>query len=495
MAELSLRLTDGSVLVLPASLDAITTYVVLEQEAWFEKEPVFLRHWLKPGMTAIDIGANLGVYAMPTARLVAPQGRVFAYEPGSEARSLLEKSRDRNSIGNLHVIAAALSDTERHGHLVIGASSELNRLDGSVPGEHGQGRGEAVRITCLDGEDASRGFPPVDFVKIDAEGEEERILDGAKRFFEHHSPLVLFEIKAGNTVNETLRAAFRSRGYGVYRLLLGAPVLVADDPAMPIDGYELNLFAAKPDRAAALKRDGLLVDEVPDWAPNAADRAEALALLRAQHFAADFAGLLAPGVRVDSEYLDALAGHAAWRSPRRPLAERCGALRFALRRLISVCARGPSPPRLSSLARIAWEAGARVVCVDALRRFLDIVGRGDQRMNEPFWPASPRFDAIPPRGKTTEWFAVSAIEQFERAAAHSSYFGDIGVNLDWLSRQPLAATEIERRRVLRRARAGEQVEVPARLCVSAPDHINADVWRAGLVPNTFVRTGERRRMG
>ena len=51
MAELSLRLTDGSVLVLPASLDAITTYVVLEQEAWFEKEPVFLRHWLKPGMT------------------------------------------------------------------------------------------------------------------------------------------------------------------------------------------------------------------------------------------------------------------------------------------------------------------------------------------------------------------------------------------------------------------------------------------------------------
>src|SRR3974390_2600483 len=122
MAELSLRLTDGSVLVLPASLDAITTYVVLEQGAWFEKEPVFLRHWLKPGMTAIDIGANLGIYAIPMARLVAPQGQVFAYDPGSAARALLDKSRDRNGAGNLRVIAAALSDSERYGRLVLGAS-------------------------------------------------------------------------------------------------------------------------------------------------------------------------------------------------------------------------------------------------------------------------------------------------------------------------------------------------------------------------------------
>jgi FkbM family methyltransferase len=493
MAELSLRLTDGAVLVLPASLDAITTYVVLEQEAWFEKEPVFLWHWLKPGMTAIDIGANLGVYAIPVARLVAPHGQVFAYEPGSAARVFLEKSRVRNNAGNLHVIAAALSDTERCGHLVLGASSELNRLDHSGPGENGNEPGEPVQIACLDAEDARRSLPPVDFVKIDAEGEEERILDGGKSFFERHSPLVLFEIKAGHSVNERLRAAFRSRGYGVYRLLPGAPVLVADDATVPIDGYELNLFAAKPDRAAALARDGFLVGDVPDWAPDEADRAEALALLRAQSFATDFASLLAPGVRLDAEYLEGLAGYAAWRSPR-PLAERCGALAFALDRLISLCTRAASPPRLSSLARIAWEAGARVVCVTALRHFLDIAGRGDDRINEPFWPAAPRFDVIAPHGKTTEWFAVSALEQFERTAVFSSYFGDNGLNLDWLGRQPLAAPEIERRRVLRRARAGEQVEVPARLCVAAPDHINADVWRGGLVPNTCVRPGENRRM-
>ena len=72
MAELILRMADGTHIAVPASLDSITTYVILEQEKWFEKEIAFVAAFLKPGMTAIDIGANLGVYSLPMARLVAP---------------------------------------------------------------------------------------------------------------------------------------------------------------------------------------------------------------------------------------------------------------------------------------------------------------------------------------------------------------------------------------------------------------------------------------
>jgi FkbM family methyltransferase len=43
----------------------------------------FLHHWLRPGMTTIDIGANLGVYSLPMARLVGQTGHVYAYKPGS----------------------------------------------------------------------------------------------------------------------------------------------------------------------------------------------------------------------------------------------------------------------------------------------------------------------------------------------------------------------------------------------------------------------------
>jgi hypothetical protein len=72
MDALELRLSDQVTLAVPGHLDSITTYVLLEQEMWFEKELGFLRRWLKRGMTAIDIGANLGVYSLPMARLVGP---------------------------------------------------------------------------------------------------------------------------------------------------------------------------------------------------------------------------------------------------------------------------------------------------------------------------------------------------------------------------------------------------------------------------------------
>src|SRR5258708_2359089 len=149
MGEMSLRMADGTHITVPSSLDAITTYVILEQEKWFEKETAFVARWLRPGMTAIDIGANLGVYSLPMARLAGPEGQVFAYEPATETRRLLAISKAKNGADNLHIVAAALSDGEREGHLQLDALSELNALGGS-------GAGERVRITSLDAEEKAR---------------------------------------------------------------------------------------------------------------------------------------------------------------------------------------------------------------------------------------------------------------------------------------------------------------------------------------------------
>jgi hypothetical protein len=93
---------------------------------------------------------------------------------------------------------------------------------------------------------------------------------------------------------------------------------------------------------------------------------------------------------------------------------------------------------------------------------------------------------VPPGANVVQWFVVAALEQFERTAFFSSVFGNSGVDLDWLGKQPLVSAEIERRRILQRLRKGEKMAVPPRLLVPAPDHLNADVWRQGLVPNTIV---------
>ncbi|MBN8982264.1 MAG: FkbM family methyltransferase [Rhizobiales bacterium] len=478
MTEFSLRMSDGTHIVLPPSLSAITTYVLLEQEQWFEKETQFLARWLKRGMNVIDIGANLGVYSLPAARMAGPTGQVYAYEPASETRRMLEAGKRKNRSINLNVIAAALSDSERDGKLFLGTSSELNTLEGS-------GDGEAIRISSLDAEQAARNWGRIDFLKIDAEGEELRILDGAKSFFASQSPLVMFEVKAGERINEELRAAFVALGFRLYRQLGGAAILVPVAPDAALDGYEINLFAIRPEQAAELAKDGLLADAIADWTPDEVARAKALDLIKTQAFAPTFAQLI--GAPLDETYREALAGYAVWRGAEGSLSERVGALRFACDKLQALCDTLPSLARLSTLARVSSDFGCRSVSANALQSLTGMLKDGTGRMEEAFWPASARFDKIAPGAHVMEWFVVSALEQFERTAFFSSTFGNSGVDLDWLVRQPFVSAEMERRRILKYAQAGRTMDVPKRLMTSGPDHINSDKWRAGQVPNTVAK--------
>jgi FkbM family methyltransferase len=478
-SALPLRLRDGPIVAVPPNLSAITTYVLLEQEDWFEKEIHFLCRCIEPGVTAIDIGANLGVYSLTLARLVGPSGRVFAYEPGSEARRLLTHSRALNDLANLEIIDAALSDGERQGHLAFAASSELRAL-GSA------GRGEAVRITSLDREGAVRGWPSPDFIKIDAEGEEERIIAGGRAFFSAHSPLVMFEVKAESRVNNRLPAIFQDMGYRVFRLLAGAPLLVPHEIAQPLDPYELNLFAAKPDRIDTLAKRGWLVETIPSWTPSDVDRHHALGFWRLQEFCLP---LTARGVSAearDPDYRDALAAYAAWRNLDQPAAIRCAALLFALQSLRSLCARAATAERLSSFARVAWEWGARSESVAALQQLLQMTQTAPDILSEPLWPASPRFDAIASGADPANWLAAAAAEQFERSFTFSSAFGGASPHLEWICNQTFAGAEMERRRTLLATRRGCQPNVPERLRIPTSDHLNADIWRSGLVPGTVL---------
>jgi len=184
--RLVLRTQDGALLDLPASLKTITTYVILEQERWFERHLDLLLPWLDRDMTVIDIGANVGVYAIPLARRTR---RAYAYDPGRTARSHLERSRLLNNADNLSISPSAVSDAPRRGHLSHGGSTELNRL-----GEADGSSGEAVEVTSLDEEDRLHHWSP-DFVKIDTEFEEPKNIAGGSNFFRRHSPLVMFEMQ------------------------------------------------------------------------------------------------------------------------------------------------------------------------------------------------------------------------------------------------------------------------------------------------------------
>jgi FkbM family methyltransferase len=477
---LQICLSNHVSLAVPPSLDSLTTYVLLEQETWFEKELSFLSRWLKPGMTAIDVGANFGVYALPIARMVGSEGRVFAYEPGSEARNLLQQSRNLNVATNLEIFDFALSDSQREGRLLAGQSSELNHL-GDV------GPGEPVHITNLDFENSKRGWPSPDFIKIDAEGEEDRILAGGRDFFARHSPLVMFEISAiGPGTNENLLATFSAIGYQIFRLLPGAPILVPPDPRVTIDRYELNLFACKPDRIRLLRDENLLVDQFQTWEANSETISNGLSVLRRRAFAPMFGHLLDDAKYIDRDYAKALAGFAAWRTNDLPARTRYAALLFAYQTLAALCSRAPTTARYSTFARLAWEGGWRNETITALRQMAAYIQRNPFQPSEPCWPANPRFDEITVNSNPALWFATAVAEQLERAQHLSTRFTGASPWLAWLCDQPAASHEMHRRKTLLAAMEGLNPIVPSCLRKESPDHLNALIWRSGMVPGTRV---------
>ena len=481
MEPLTIRMKDCDVmLAVPPSLTSITTYILLEQERWFEKELSFLARWLKPGMTAIDIGANLGVYALPMARLVGPSGRVVAYEPGSEARSLLERSRELNAAANLRIVGAALSDSRRQGSLARGASTELNVL--GVTGD-----GEPVDITTLDDELERDPSLSPDFIKLDAEGEEERILAGGRTCLARHSPLLMVEIRSEGRIRGNLLTVLAQMGHRLFRLLPGAPILVPFEPAV-LDPFELNLFAAKADRLASLCVEDVAVDSIPQWEPPADAARQGLRFLRRQPFARMFEHAATSPANVDPAYATGLAAYAAWRTASLPARTRCAALWFAYRTLAALCNRSATTARYSTFARIAWDGGWWGESVVALKQMAAYTRHAPFRPSEPCWPANPRFDDIPGADNPAQWFATGIMEQLERMSGYSSYFNGTSPSIGWLSQQPLASREMQRRKVLSEASKGASPSVPPALREPASDHLNADLWRDGKVPGTRVDT-------
>src|SRR5690606_27274584 len=131
---------------------------------------------------------------------------------------------------------------------------------------------------------------------------------------------------------------------------------------------------------------------------------------------------IGPDVPIDPDYRSALDAYAAWRSPTLPLAQRCGALAYAFHALQKLRSKGETASRMSTLARVAFEFGQRSAALEVAGRILNALRAGPIKLNEPFWPAAPRFDALAPPGQIGQWFAVAAAEMAERQRGFSSMF-------------------------------------------------------------------------
>jgi FkbM family methyltransferase len=450
---ITVTLVDGARVVVPDTLDLITPYVLQEQLDWFEDEIKFLRRLLRPGQHVIDIGANYGVYALSMARAVGPTGRVWAFEPASGTADLLAAGIAANGFTHVSLERSALSSAGGSAQLALHPDPEMNAL---VRGARPEGPTESVPVTTLDECLDNRGWRDIEFVKIDAEGEEAGILKGGARFFARESPLVQYEVKAGKELHLELVEAFAALGYVSYRLVPGLDLLAPFDAATPPDEFLLNLFCCKPDRAARLAAAGCLVEArsrtgnpagAGDW------RSKLAKLPYAAQLAAGWERTVAAGKSRAVE--GALSLHAASREAERPAAERFAALQAGYNGLSKLCAAAPAYLRLSSLARLARDYGARGVAVKALAQ----LGESLQQAldpGEPFLAPGERFDSVPPRDALGKWMMAATLEEFERAGAYSSFYTGMAARqrLEIIRQLGYGSAEMQRRLSLLQRRFG-----------------------------------------
>ncbi len=184
-----------------------------------EPELRLVKRLLNPGDTAVDVGAYAGEYAYEMSRVVGTTGTVYAFEPHHRYSKMLIAVLQRLLANNVRVVETALSDSVGHSHIVF-ADDKGKPLHGEVHlSEMATLGSEPVSTSTLDVEiDPEAISGELGLIKIDVEGAELGVLNGARNILAQFKPAIICEVEErhcvrfGHTKSDVL-SAFESAGY------------------------------------------------------------------------------------------------------------------------------------------------------------------------------------------------------------------------------------------------------------------------------------------
>ena len=282
---------------------------------------------------------------------------------------------------NITIDSRGLSNKKKEAILSLSKNSETNSVskNSNIEGEY-----EKIILSDLDSCMNLYKWENIDFIKIDAEGQESNIIKGGKEFFYKNSPLVQYEVKDKANFNLDLINEFKSIGYDTYRLIPGLDILVPWED-IEVDEYILNLFCCKTDTAERLANKNILL------------RKDSLAQKDFKDFDKLYYDLISENnfydyIHKDIPYFNFLNSY--WKNSKNlqsinnqkavflyymsqnnqyPAQERYQALKYSFQILSQECKSNSGNARLSSLARISGELGLRSIQVSALIQLRDAI--------------------------------------------------------------------------------------------------------------------------
>ncbi|WP_107763496.1 FkbM family methyltransferase [Coprothermobacter proteolyticus] len=133
----------------------------------------------KLGDIVFDIGAYVGDTALWFSKAVGPQGKVYAFEPEPSNFEKLKANLERNKVTNVIPLQLAVSETEGEMQVSSAAGSSVITQAGT---------GLSVKVTTIDKFMEANKLPRVDFIKMDVEGHELKVLKGADETIKTFKP-------------------------------------------------------------------------------------------------------------------------------------------------------------------------------------------------------------------------------------------------------------------------------------------------------------------
>tara|TARA_B100001094_G_C18060055_1_gene734595 strand:+ start:204 stop:962 length:759 start_codon:yes stop_codon:yes gene_type:complete len=195
--------------------------VTKQHHVWMK---FLLRKFICSESIILDVGGHAGQYSKLFASL-APEGKVYSFEPGSYPRSILKLSMFLNRLKNVVVVGEGLgvvpgklslvtpvkdNGVFRFGLAYIGSKENSTSIEV-----------EEVPVTTIDKFAIDFGLKSLDFIKIDVEGWEAQILRGGIKTIQRYCPTLLIELVASQLSRtgddlEAIWAMLLSWGYKPY---------------------------------------------------------------------------------------------------------------------------------------------------------------------------------------------------------------------------------------------------------------------------------------
>lgn len=158
---------------------------------------IFFSRQVKAGMTIIDVGANYGYYTLLFGALVGPGGRVYAVEPNPRVIPKLRRSIGLNGLsGRTTVIEAAAGAVDGEATLFAPHGEPKNSMVVAGPENVSPASGAIYNVPAVKLDKLAATVPRIDFVKIDAEGAEQDIVEGMTGILQRDKPVLLLEFNA-----------------------------------------------------------------------------------------------------------------------------------------------------------------------------------------------------------------------------------------------------------------------------------------------------------